>query len=143
MKIKNGLKITRWILKKVLNAPITPPWNVSPVTRRLRRKSGKDLVQPGASDCSFHFQRWNFFFIDFNSFVTKLIIDDIIDPWGYLYTQIQAFNKRYGRVCLKLVLCFIAWSWGIIWLHWKFEIKARQKLIILLAVHWTLACCQI
>ena len=55
--------------------------------------------------------------MDSNSFVkvhTKLIliIDNIIDPWGYLYTQIQAFNKRYGRVCLKLVLTIFAWYWG-------------------------------
>ena len=35
------------------------------------------------------------------------MIHNIIDPWGYLYTQIQAFNKRYGRVCLKLVLTFL------------------------------------
>ena len=39
--------------------------------------------------------------------LTKLIPDNIIDPWGYLYSQIQAFNKRYGRVCLKLVLTFL------------------------------------
>ena len=46
--------------------------------------------------------------INFTSFaITKLIIDNIIDPWGYLYPQIQAFNKRYGRVCLKLVLTFL------------------------------------
>ena len=83
---------------------------------KIEEKVGKGFNTAGGLGLFFSFPEVRFFFLTLILLrlllLNKLIIDNIIDPWGYLYSQIQAFNKRYGRVCLKLVLTFLLGLWG-------------------------------